>query len=138
MAGKLILFFLLAMSLATAYVIYGAFKLSPDYKALATEQMGMEFSNYTQVAQKNSIVTVATLNNQNYTIDLKAKWKFIIHDKTLLVQISPLTPMPSEADKASVEQQARTAVEGFLKTWLEDKYHTKKDLLVEVHFDEIQ
>ncbi len=134
MAGKLILGSILLVCGAAAYVLYGAFKNSPNYKDLVTDQMKIEFVSYIHLVKKSDQFTVAEEKGVSYSVDIKKPWSFAIHDKTLIIQAPPLDPVPALDVKNQVELQAKTTIKDFALTWLADKFHTKKDLLVEVRF----
>lgn len=134
MAAKLILLSLLLVSAAAAYVLYGAFKNSPNYKDLVTDQMKMEFVSYAQVINKSDQFKVAEENGIAYHLDVKKPWSFALHDKTLMIQAPALEPTPPEELKSQIQLQAKKSIQDFALIWLADKFHTKKDLLVEVRF----
>ena len=134
MSGKLILISLLLVCGAASYVLYGAFKNSPSYKDLVTDQMKMEFVSYAKLIKQSDRFKVAETNGVVYSLDIKGTWNFVIHDKTLRITVPAIDPVPTAEMKYLVEQQARKSVQEFAITWLADKFHTKKDLLVEVSF----
>ena len=134
MTGKLVLLSLLLICGAGAYVLYGAFKNSPNFKGLVTDQMKMEFVNYAKLQKKSDQFKAAEVGEVSYYLNLRNTWSFTIHDKTLRIQAPALDPVPPEKLKNQVELQAKNAVEEFALAWLADKFHTKKDFLVEVQF----
>lgn len=119
---------------ATAVVLKRVFDDSPGFKNVATEQMEMEFASYIDLKNPEKKLPVAMVDGTSYFAESQQDWSFLIHDKTLRIQAPQLTPAPAPAVQAQVYGQAASALTDFAKTWLVDKYHTQKDVLVEVTF----
>lgn len=135
MSGRWILTAMIAGSLIMAGIFYVAIRQAPATRNLVTDQMAMEFKDYAHTIKHADRIKVAESGAQSYFVDTQAPWKFEIHDKVLVVTSpAPESEVKTEALPADQLPAARKAVEDFVWTWVEDKFHTRKDLQLEVHF----
>ena len=135
MSGRLILTIMLIGCLVTAVFLYFGIRDASQYKGLVTDQMEVEFVNYAHLIQKTDRLKVAESNSAQFFVNTQKPWKFIIHQKTLLVTAPPIESEPTNQPVTpEIEASAKKVIQDFLLVWLEDKFHTKKDLLVEVHW----
>jgi hypothetical protein len=136
MSGRPLIALLVIGTAAMGYFFYQTLQKSPQFKSLATEQMASEYSIYTRTFQKIERLPVATANGTQFFVPLKPDWKFEIHDKTLVAYPPHIESLPvGQTPSDEVLEKTKQTIAQSLKTWLEDKYHTKKDILVEVRLD---
>jgi hypothetical protein len=135
MSGRWILTAMIVGTLVMAGIFYVAIRQAPATRNLVTDQMAMEFRDYSHTIKHADRIKVAEAGTQSYFVNTQAPWKFEIHDKVLVVT-APAPEGEPNHDPLSVDQlpAARKAVEDFVWTWVEDKFHTRKDLQLEVHF----
>lgn len=139
MSGRILTIAFVLSTLVIGYFFYLTLQHSPEYKGLATDQMAVEYSTYTQTFQKVDRLQVGETPAAKFFALLNPPWKFIIHDKTLVATVPPLISEPlGQVPSPEVLEAAKTQIRQSLMTWLEDKYHTKKDLLVEVHIQDAE
>jgi len=137
MSGRQIIIILVVSTGLMGVFFYRTLQQSPQHKQLATEQMAAEYSTYTQTFQKVDRLTVAETQDAKFYIPLTPVWKFQLHDKTLIAQVPKLTSEPPGLNPApEIIAVSKKIVQDSLMHWLEDKYHTKKDLKVEVHLED--
>ncbi len=133
MSGRSLILVLVLSTLVMSIFFYQALQKSPQYKDLVTEQMSTEFSTYTQTFSKVDRLPVAQTEGAQFFAPLTPAWKFIIHDKTLVAYVPKLESQPANQPLTpEAALAAKTSIQNSLLKWLEDKYHTKKDLLVDV------
>lgn len=132
--GKIILFGFAAFSVLTVIFLKQVFDKAPELKAAAVEQLRTEFLNHTATKHPSENIPVASVGETAYTVSLKNDWKFEIHDKTLVIFPPALNPAPDEADAQAAREKATETISTTAKAWLEEKFHSTKDLLVEVRW----
>jgi hypothetical protein len=132
MTGKSIIILMAAFVIGASVVVYQAFKASPQFKTLAVDQMKVEFVDYSQTFSKITQLTAVDSKNQTYSVNIDGTWSFLIHNKTLQVTTSALPENLVGQDRELVVSKIKEQAQGLLFSWLKDKYHSQKDLLVEV------
>jgi hypothetical protein len=137
MSGRIVILVLALGAAAMGWFFYRTLQQSPQFKTLATEQMVMEYVTYTKTFQKVERLPVAESEDVKFFAPLNSSWKFELHDKTLVASVPKLeSEPPGHTPTPELLDIAKSSIEKSLLIWLEDKYHTKKDLLVEVHLTE--
>jgi hypothetical protein len=135
MSGRLVITIMFLACLFMSIFFYRTLKTAPEHKQLATAQMQMEFINYAQEIKKIETLKVGESQSIQYFVSMKGAWNFIIHDKTLLVTAPAIqSEPPSQVVPPEIQAAAKKPIQDLVFVWLEDKYHTRKDLNVEVHF----
>jgi hypothetical protein len=136
MSGRPVIAVLFLSMVVMGFYFYQTLQKSPGFKDLATEQMASEYSTYTQTFQKIDRLPVGSTESAQFYVPLKPDWKFEIHDKTLVAFPPAIESLPAgQPPTADLLDKAKQAITQSLRTWLEDKYHTKKDLLVDVRLE---
>ncbi|MEZ0393105.1 MAG: hypothetical protein ACAH59_12865 [Pseudobdellovibrionaceae bacterium] len=134
MSGRMVIFAMAAFAIVMSVFFYRTLKSSPKFKELAVEQMLMEFKSYTKNAKSADKLPVANDGTAQFFVDLNSDWKFEIQDKTLVVFPPPFISEPPGRSFEMPEAKAAAykGVHDAVQAWLIDKYHSDKDLLIEV------
>ena len=134
-SGRWVIIALLVVCVAVGLVLYRVFKESGNYTGLVLAQMQKEFLDYSQQQHQNQDkIQVADYQGKIYFVDLKKNWNFDLHDKLLVVTAPALEPAAPAADQSVVEKKAIEEIGKLLQTWIQDKFHTLKDITFQVRF----
>lgn len=135
MSSRWILSLLIAFSLTMAGMFYVALKKGPGFKSQIASQMQTEFADFALKTKHVERIQVAEVGGQKFSVPVQGAWKFEIRDKVLYV-LAPLpesesgqTVLPSEQIPA-----AKKSIEDFLWNWIDERFHSRKDLQLDVHF----
>jgi len=136
MSGRLVILIMGAAAIIMSVFFYRTLTTSSQHKELATDQMKMEFRDYAATVKKVEKLPVAEQNNTQFYIDMKSDWNFLISDRTLVVTAPELynEPGAKKTPNAETLEAARKVVHAFIFDWLVEKFHTQKDIQVEVRF----
>ncbi len=134
MSGRLLILILAIGTALTGWFFYQTLQQSSQFRHLATDQMAVEYVTYVKTFQNVDRLPVAESGTTKFFAPLANPWKFELHDKTLVAFVPKFESEPAgQAPDAEALTLAQKTIESSLMSWLEDKYHTKKDLQVEVH-----
>jgi hypothetical protein len=138
MSGRLLILILAIGTALTGWFFYQTLQQSSQFRHLATDQMAVEYVTYVKTFQKVDRLPVAESGTIQFFAPLATPWKFELHDKTLVAFVPQIESEPAgQTPNAEALASAQKTIESSLMSWLEDKYHTKKDLHVEVHLQPI-
>lgn len=135
MSGKWILSLMIAGCVAMAALFYFSLKQAPALKSQVGEQMASEFRQYSHEQQKDQLKVTET-NSESYFVDTQAApWSFDIQDKILVVTAPiPIGAKSHELLTPDALMTAKGPIEELVWSWVDQKFHSRKDLKLEIHF----